>query len=106
MLSAPHSTCRAASPPTGFLSDYVETRVPCQIRRFGRSGRALPTRLGSGFAAGQRRNLKRKFLDMENAIRTQLRTFGLSLGRVGRTEFETRVRQLVAGDQLIASLID
>jgi hypothetical protein len=69
MLSAPHSTCRAASPPTGFLSDYVETRVPCQIRRFGRSGRALRTRLGSRFNAGQRRNLKRKFLDMENAIR-------------------------------------
>jgi hypothetical protein len=77
MLSAPHSTCRAASPPTGFLSDYVETRVPCQICRFERSGRALPTRLGSGFAAGQRRNLKRKFLNMENAIRHSIETFEL-----------------------------
>jgi transposase len=54
----------------------------------------------------QRRNLKRKFLDIENAIRHSIKTFGLRLGRVGRGEFETRVRQLVADDPLIASLTD
>jgi hypothetical protein len=37
---------------------------------------------------------------------TQSRRSGSDAGRVGRAEFETRVRQLVAGDQLIASLID
>jgi transposase len=54
----------------------------------------------------QRRNLKRKFLDIENAIRHSIKTFGLRLGRVGRGEFETRVRELVADDRLIASLTD
>jgi transposase len=33
----------------------------------------------------QRRNLKRKFLDIENAIRHSIKTFGLRLGRVGRS---------------------
>jgi transposase len=32
----------------------------------------------------QRRNLKRKFLDIENAIRHSIKTFGLRLGRVGQ----------------------
>jgi transposase len=32
----------------------------------------------------QRRNLKRKFLDIENAIRHSIKTFGLRIGRVGR----------------------
>ena len=38
----------------------------------------------------QRRNLKRKFFDIENAIRHSIKAFGLRLGRVGRGEFETR----------------
>jgi transposase len=54
----------------------------------------------------QRRNLKRKFLDIENAIRHSIKTFRLRLGRVGRGEFETRVRELAAVDPLIASLTD
>jgi transposase len=41
----------------------------------------------------QRHNLKRKFLDIENAIRHSIKTFGLRLGRVGRGEFEMRVRR-------------
>jgi transposase len=52
----------------------------------------------------QRRNLSRKFLDIENAIRHSIKTFGLKLGSVGRGEFETRVRELVADDPLIAPL--
>jgi len=54
----------------------------------------------------QRRNLKRKFLDIENSIRHSIKTFGLRLGKVSRGQFEVRVRELVAGDPLIASLTD
>jgi transposase len=54
----------------------------------------------------QRRNLKRKFLDLENAIRHSIKTFGLRVGQVSRGEFEARVRALVAGDSLIAGLTD
>ena len=54
----------------------------------------------------QRRNLKRKFLDIENSIRHSIKTFGLRLGKVSRGEFEARVRALVAGDALIAGLTD
>jgi len=54
----------------------------------------------------QRRNLKRKFLDIENAIRHSIKTFGLRVGHVSRGRFEARVRELVAGDALIAGLTD
>jgi transposase len=54
----------------------------------------------------QRRHLKRKFLDIENAIRHSIKTFGLRLGNVSRGQFEARVRELVAGDALIAGLTD
>jgi transposase len=54
----------------------------------------------------QRRNLKRKFLDIENAIRHSIKTFGLKVGKVSRGQFEARVRDLVAGDALIAGLTD
>ncbi len=54
----------------------------------------------------QRRNLKRKFLDIENAIRHSIKTFGLKVGHVSRGQFEARVRALVAGDALIAGLTD
>ena len=37
-----------------------------------------------------RRNLKRKFLDLENAIRHSLKSFGMRLGKVGRGGFEGR----------------
>lgn len=54
----------------------------------------------------QRRNLKRKFLDIENAIRHSIKAFGLKVGKVSRGQFEARVRDLVAGDALIAGLTD
>jgi transposase len=54
----------------------------------------------------QRRNLKRKFLDIENAIRHSIKTFGLRVGHVSRGQFEARVRELVADDPLIADLTD
>jgi transposase len=51
-----------------------------------------------------RRNLKRKFLDIENAIRHSIKTFGLKLGAVSRGQFEARVRELTARDALIAGI--
>lgn len=48
----------------------------------------------------QRRNLKQKFLDLENTIRHSLKVFGIRLGKVGRGAMEQAVRDAVAGDAL------
>jgi transposase len=53
-----------------------------------------------------RRNLKRKFLDLENAIRHSLKSFGVRLHRTGRGAFAQAVREAVAGDALVAELIE
>jgi len=54
-----------------------------------------------------RRNLKRKFLDLENAIRHSLKAFGIrSIKGVGRGGFAQAVREAVAGDALVSELID
>lgn len=53
-----------------------------------------------------RRNLKRKFLDLENAVRHSLKAFGVRLGKVGRGGFEDAVRTAVAGDGMTAGLMD
>jgi len=42
----------------------------------------------------QRRNLKRKFLDLENTIWHSLKAFGIRLHKVGRAGFETAVRSM------------
>lgn len=54
----------------------------------------------------QRRNVKRKFLDLENTIRHSLKAFGIRLGKVGRGGFEAAVRERVAGDTIPAGLMD
>lgn len=54
----------------------------------------------------QRRNLKRKFLDLENSIRHSLKVFGLRFDRVGRGGFEDAVRKAVKGDLLTEALIE
>jgi transposase len=54
----------------------------------------------------QRRNLKRKFLDLENSIRHSLKVFGLCFDRVGRGGFEDAVRKAAKGDPLTEALID
>lgn len=54
----------------------------------------------------QRRNLKRKFLDLENAIRHSLKVFGIRLGRVDRGSMEKAVREAVAGDAMTAGLME
>lgn len=54
-----------------------------------------------------RRNLKRKFLDLENAIRHSIKAFGVKVGAVsGRLGFDAKVRELVAHDPVLASLCD
>jgi transposase len=54
----------------------------------------------------QRRNLKRKFLDLENTIRHSLKAFGVRLGAVGRGSFADAVREAVAADRMIAGLME
>jgi transposase len=44
-----------------------------------------------------RRLLKRKLIDLENHIRGTLRGLGLKMGKVGRSGFEPRVRELIEG---------
>jgi transposase len=51
-----------------------------------------------------RRNLKRKFLDIENAIRHSLKAFGIRSNRTGRGAFAQAVRAAVAGDALVSEL--
>jgi transposase len=53
-----------------------------------------------------RRNLKRKFLDLENAIRHSLKSFGVRLNKVGRGGFEQAVREACAGDAFTAELME
>lgn len=53
-----------------------------------------------------RRNLKRKFLDLENAIRHSLKVFGIKLGKVSRGAMENTVREAVADDAMTAGLMD
>lgn len=54
----------------------------------------------------QRRNLKRKFLDLENSIRHSLKSFGVKLAKVGRGAFDQAVRDACADDPLTAELMD
>jgi transposase len=53
----------------------------------------------------QRRNLKRKFLDLENTVRHSLKVFGIRLGKVGRGGFERAVPEAVAGDAMTHGLM-
>jgi transposase len=54
----------------------------------------------------QRRNLKRKFLDIENTIRHSLKAFGIRLGKVGRGGFEEAVREAIADDAMTVGLME
>lgn len=54
----------------------------------------------------QRRNLKRKFLDIENTIRHSLKAFGIRLGGTSRGAFDAAVRDAVADDALTRELMD
>jgi transposase len=54
----------------------------------------------------QRRNLKRKFLDLENTICHSLKAFGVRLGSVRRGGFAQAVRDAVARDPMISGLME
>jgi len=54
----------------------------------------------------QRRNLKRKVLDLENTIRHSLKAFGIRIKGTGRTGFDKAVREAVADDALTSELMD
>jgi transposase len=58
------------------------------------------------FLLTQRRNLKRKFLDIENTIRHSLKAFGIRLGKVGRTEFEARIRERIGEDRMMLAVLE
>ncbi|TIV72301.1 MAG: IS110 family transposase, partial [Mesorhizobium sp.] len=45
-------------------------------------------------------------LDLENAVRHSLKSFGIRLGKVGRAAFEQAVRQAVVDDPLSSELMD
>jgi transposase len=53
-----------------------------------------------------RRNLKRKFVDLENAIRHSLKAFGIRFKGTGRGGFAQAVREAVASDPLVTELIE
>ncbi len=54
----------------------------------------------------QRRNLKRKVLDLENTMRHSLKAFGIRIKGTGRTGFDAAVREAVADDALTSELMD
>ena len=54
----------------------------------------------------QRRNLKRKVLDLENNLRHSLKAFGIRVKGTGRTGFDAAVREAVAGDGLTSDLMN
>ncbi len=53
-----------------------------------------------------RRNMKRKFLDIENAIRHSLKAFGIRLGQVSRGRFEAKVRDMLADDPVLIGMVE
>ena len=52
-----------------------------------------------------RKLLQRKVQDLENELRGILKTFGLKVGVVGKSRFEARVRELVAGDAVLEAVV-
>src|SRR5437762_10689097 len=53
-----------------------------------------------------RRNLKRKFVDLKNAIRHSLKAFEIRIKGTGRGGFAQAVREAVANDPLVTELIE
>jgi transposase len=53
-----------------------------------------------------RKLLQRKLLDLESDLRGTLRNFGLKVGVVGRSRYEVRVRELVAGFPRLAAIAE
>ena len=62
--------------------------------------------IACGLLLTQRRNLKRKVLDLENTIRHSLKAFGIRTKGTGRGGFDAAVREAVADDALTCDLMD
>lgn len=58
------------------------------------------------YLLGQRSLLVRKRVDIENTIRQSLKVFGLRITGVNRHGFEARAREIVAGDKMLAGLVE
>ena len=71
--------------PAGFNPIYVKSEASYRLR----------------FLLLHRPTPKRKFLDLQNAVRHSLKVFGIRLGSVGRAAFEDAVRELVTGGRLL-----
>src|ERR1700732_3694094 len=59
-----------------------------------------------GMLLPSRKLLQRKVLDLESDLRGTLRNFGLKVGIVGRSRYEARVRELVAGFQKVVAIVE
>jgi transposase len=96
---------RAALSAMRNKTDKADARGIAHIMRTGRF-REVHVKIDESYRLRllltRRRNLKRKFLDIENTIRHSIKKFELKAGHVRRGQFEARVRELVAGDELIA----
>jgi transposase len=53
-----------------------------------------------------RKLMQTKLLDVESGIRGVLRGFGLKVGPISRGRFEMRIRDLVAGEPILETMID
>lgn len=53
-----------------------------------------------------RKLMQTKLLDVESGIRGVLRGFGLKVGSISRGRFEMRIRELVAGEPILETMID
>ncbi len=94
------------------LRNKTDTTDALALAHLMRTGWVRPAPVKTEGAYGlkllltHRCNLKCKFLDLENAIRHTLKSFGVKLYKVSRGGFEQAVREACADDALTAELID
>lgn len=106
-LEAAHA--RAALSSMRNKTDRNDARGLAQILRTGwyRSDHIKSDasyRLGLLLTA--RRNIKRKFLDVENTVRHSLKAFGIKRSTVSRGSFEAKVREHLQDDPVLTGLVD
>ena len=100
------------SAPPSRLSATKQTRPMRSVWPIScaRAGTNPPTSRAIGYRLRliltQRRNLKRKFLDIENTIRHSLKAFGIRLGGTSRGRFGAAVREAVKDDALTTELME
>jgi transposase len=107
LLEARHA--RAALKAQRNKTDKSDARGLAQIVRTGwykeahvKSAASYRLRL----LLSNRRNLKRKCLDLENAVRHSLKAFGIKLAVRGRADFDAKVREAVKDDPVLTGLCE